>query len=548
MLRGLNTDQRFEGFLMLARAASLPRLSRPNAFALILVTVVAIVAVLGAIGVPSSARPGGAAGSSALPHSFSGAGWTNVTGTSSPPGLAVGGAMAYDPAAGYLVLFGGCQSGNLWYSTCVPSNQTWAYQNGSWSQLYPTVSPPARYESNLVWDAQESELVLFGGNGTSSFLNDTWTFSSGQWTQEFPSASPPARADAGMVYDAAAGYVLLTDGEQNRTLTDLSTQSYSGSDFNDSWVYSGGNWWQLRSANNPSARDGFGMTYDAGLGEVVLFGGFNWTVYSTDDTWVFSGGNWTELAPATNYSGDPQARNNMALAYDPALGSDVLFSGHNGYWFPDDTWQFTATGWSQLSSSGGPSARIGAGMTYDPALGCLVLFGGYTPNPATAWVPGFQLNDTWTYGCNGTGGSGGSSGGNGSSGNGSSGNGSSGNGSSGNGSSGGNGSGGTGSGGSSGSGNGSSGNSSGGGTTGGTSGGPSAPHVTTRSHPARIETGRTGAAPGSAPITTGAGAAPAASGGGIWISPIGFLLYFVLSTGLLLFVVVVRHKRPPAVR
>ena len=124
--------------------------------------------------------------------------------------------MAYDPVDGYLVLFGGCDSGNFWFSTCTPTNQTWVYQNGSWSQLSPTVSPPARYDASLAWDGEAQSLVLFGGNGsvTTGFLNDTWTFVHGQWTQQHPTVSPPARAAAAMVYDARDGYVLLVDGEQ----------------------------------------------------------------------------------------------------------------------------------------------------------------------------------------------------------------------------------------------------------------------------------------------------------------------------------------------
>jgi len=194
--------------------------------------------------------------------------------------------MAYDPVDGYLVLFGGCASGDFWFSTCTPTNATWVYQNGSWSVLTPSVSPPARFYASLAWDSEDHSLVLFGGNGTAAtgFLNDTWTFVHGQWTQQHPSVSPPARAAAGLVYDARDGYVLLVDGEQFRTLTYAPTNTYIGADFNDSWAYSGGNWTQLHPADNPSARDSVGITYDATLGEVVLFGGFNWSTYNLDDT------------------------------------------------------------------------------------------------------------------------------------------------------------------------------------------------------------------------------------------------------------------------
>jgi hypothetical protein len=356
-------------------------------------------------------------------------GWTLLAPNATPPGLATGGAMAYDPADGYLVLFGGCASGDFWFSTCTPTNATWIFQNNTWTQLNITISPPARFYSSLVWDPEDGSLVLFGGNGTSTvgFLNDTWTFVHGNWTQLHPTVSPPARAAAGMVYDAHDGYVLLVDGEQFRTLTVPATNTYVGADFNDSWTLSSGTWTQLTPTDNPSARDSVGITYDVAMGSVVLFGGFNWTTYNLDDTWVFQAGSWTLVAPSgTNgtYYGTPGDRNNPSLAYDPAAQGDVLFGGHTGYAYYNDTWVFANGNWSPSNFSG-PSPRWGMSLAYDPSYGCLISYGGYLPYTYDS--------DTWSFGCgNATGGNGSS--GNGSSGNGSSGGGSSGNGSGGNGS------------------------------------------------------------------------------------------------------------------
>ncbi|MFI5414975.1 MAG: hypothetical protein ACHQ16_04835, partial [Candidatus Lutacidiplasmatales archaeon] len=239
---------------------------------------VAFVVVLG------SGMLAGAHTTPAAPRPFGpAAGWNQLTPATSPPGLAAGGSMAYDPTDGYLVLFGGCASGDFWFSTCTPTNATWVYQNNTWTQLSPTVSPPARFYSSLVWQGgSEGSLLLFGGNGTAStgFLNDTWTFLHGQWTQLYPGVSPPARAAAGMVYDAHDGYVLLVDGEQFRTLTVPATNTYVGADFNDSWAFTGSTWTQLNTTNNPSPRDSVAITYDSAASEVVMFGGFNWSRYN----------------------------------------------------------------------------------------------------------------------------------------------------------------------------------------------------------------------------------------------------------------------------
>jgi hypothetical protein len=347
--------------------------------------------------------------------------------------------MAYDPTDGYLVLFGGCLSGNFWYSTCIPSNQTWVFQNNSWTQLATNPTPPARYYASMAWDGADEYMVLFGGNGSGStgFLNDTWTFLHGHWTQLTPAVSPGARAAAGMAYDAHDGYLVLVDGEQYRTLVNLATETYVGADYNDTWTFSAGNWTHQSTVDNPSARDSFGITYDPSIQSVVVFGGFNWTTYSLDDTWVYQAGNWG-LVPSTYLGTPPGDRNNGALAFDPGVGA-VLFGGHTGYQYYNDTWIFANGTWNGTSFAG-PSPRWGGSLAYDPLVGCLIEFGGYVPSNGSAFNPMPYSNQTWGLGC--PSGSGNGSSGNGSSGHGSSGGGSSGNGSSGNGS--GNGSGGNG--------------------------------------------------------------------------------------------------------
>ena len=477
--------------------------------ALLVAIVVVVVLGSGMFAAIADGSPAGVAPTApARPSASAGNGsWGNFTANGTPPGLASGGAMAYDPTDGYLVLFGGCTSGNYWYSVCTPTNQTWVYQNGTWSQLAPAVSPPARFYSSLVWDPEEQSLVLFGGNGSASFLNDTWTFVGGTWTNVTGSRSPPARAGASMAYDARDGYVLLTDGERNRTLTNLATESYSGSDFNDSWAFSGGTWTQLHPLDNPTARDSASVAYDAGLGGVVLFGGFNWTTYNLQDTWVYAAGTWSLASKGpTNSSGPwpPSDRNGAAMAYDPAIGGELLFGGHSGYQFDSDTWYFNGSGWTPLltgSNATGPSARWGSGLAYDPSYGCTILFGGYQSNGTTAAMPGRFLNDTWGFCAGGT------------SGNGSAPNGSSGHGTSGK------------------------------GTSGGGTGAPgpashsagAGPSGSSPAAPARLTT----PSAGSHGAETGA---PSASSGGIWISPLGLAAYVGLSVGLLVFIVLALRR------
>jgi hypothetical protein len=328
--------------------------------------------------------------------------WSAIAPPSSPPGTAAGAAFAFDPVDGYDVLFGGCTAGNFWYSACSPTNATWTYQNGTWTQLTPGVSPPARFYSSMVWNG--SAVILFGGNTTTSFLNDTWSFLHGAWTELYPTVSPAARAGASLAYDAATNSTILFGGEMYRTLTNLSTETYAGQDFGDTWSFAAGQWTQLHPTTSPGARDSASMAYYPQAQEVVLFGGFNWTIYNTDDTWAFDGGNWTQLTP----SQVPDARNNGALAYDPALQGLLLFGGHQGRSFYDDSWEWNASGWHQLGAGTSvPPSRWAASLAPYGAS-CVILFGGFTASSYDAAI-GSYFNDTWSLGsgCTAGGGSGG---------------------------------------------------------------------------------------------------------------------------------------------
>jgi hypothetical protein len=316
--------------------------------------------------------------------------WTLLAPPGSPPGTAAGAAFAYDPVAGYDVLFGGCVGADFWYSACTPSNATWTYQNGSWTELFPTTSPSARYYSSMVW--ANGEILLFGGNRTSGFLNDTWTFANGTWTPVYSTLVPPARAAASLAYDPLTQTAILFGGESYRLLVNAAGESYIGADYHDTWAFSNGQWTQLSPAHSPGGRDSAMMAYDPASQQIVLFGGFNWTIYNTADTWVFANGTWTQ---ASTPSSAPGPRNNGAFAFDPALGGLLLWGGHTGWQFYSDTWLWVNSTWTQLSTPNTPAAGWGASLA-QYGTGCMVLYGGFVagPNPAV----GQYFNTTWSTG------------------------------------------------------------------------------------------------------------------------------------------------------
>jgi hypothetical protein len=130
------------------------------------------------------------------------------------------------------------------------------------------------------------------------------------------------------------------------------------------------------------------VAYDPLLNATILFGGYSPSDGALGATWELRGGTWTDLTPTLTIS--PPARWEPAFAYDPALGSLVLFGGRNYSEFLNDTWKFNASGWSQVRTPTAPSPRT-TSLAYVPNLGVLFAYGGGS-KPLNS--PG---SDPWTY-------------------------------------------------------------------------------------------------------------------------------------------------------
>ena len=255
--------------------------------------------------------------------------WTEQNPATSPPARSFA-SMAFDPATGTMVLFGGDGSSS-------GLSDTWTWNGTTWTKQSPTTSPPASGGASMAYDPATGSMVLFGGyNGSSGYFADTWTWNGTTWTQQSPATIPPAREDASMAYDPATGSTVLFGGQG------------SGGVLADTWTYgfpSGvtTNWTEQSPATGPSARATASMAFDPATGTAVLFGGdnFNGSLYS--DTWTWNGTTWTKQSPTTS----PSARYGASMAYDPAAGTMVLFGGidSSGTALSDTwTWDWNSTG------------------------------------------------------------------------------------------------------------------------------------------------------------------------------------------------------------
>jgi len=264
--------------------------------------------------------------------------WTQLTPSASPSARYLH-AMAYDAARQRVVLFGGSPGS-------VAFGDTWEWDGTTWFARFSLNYPSPRYGHAMAYDAARQRVVLFGGYGNSGDLGDTWEWDGTNWLARFSLNYPSPRRGHAMAYDAARQRVVLFGG-------------YNPSILGDTWEWDGTNWVQRTPVASPVARWLYAMAYDAARQRVALFGGESAIPpgYYRDDTWEWGGTNWTQLTP----SASPSPRFGLAMAYDEARQRVVLFGGFNGSLF-NNTW----INGTPLTSASATAYGAGCGS---PALG-----------------------------------------------------------------------------------------------------------------------------------------------------------------------------------
>ena len=222
---------------------------------------------------------------------FQGGAWARLLTTTTPP-TREDASMVYDFGDGYILLFGGvdkAQSPNYHYY-----NDTWTYKAGQWTTMASAQAPTPRGAQRMAYDPATGYTLLFGGSTDYYSVNggqsDTWKYQRGAWTQIFPSGSPDHRDSFGLVWDSTiAGGLFYGGWDPGGTC---------GNEQNDTRIYRQESWRQLRPLNSPGERASFGMDYDPTVGAMILFGGQDnlgaspeagcGTPVFLNDTWQFS--------------------------------------------------------------------------------------------------------------------------------------------------------------------------------------------------------------------------------------------------------------------
>ncbi|MEY4828637.1 MAG: hypothetical protein RLZZ562_433, partial [Planctomycetota bacterium] len=144
--------------------------------------------------------------------------------------------------------------------------------------------PPARLQGEMAFDPARGKVVLFGGGSTGWATNysDTWEWDGTNWQptqlrRADGDWNPGARDGHSMAYDPRAERVVLHGGE-----------TASGCQ-QDIWSWNGSEWTihLAQSGSVPSARTGSQLIHESGANRLLLFAGGCGTNY-TNDLWTLS--------------------------------------------------------------------------------------------------------------------------------------------------------------------------------------------------------------------------------------------------------------------
>jgi uncharacterized protein (TIGR03437 family) len=277
----------------------------------------------------------------------------------------------------------------LFLPTAFAAAATFA-QSLSYSLLPPGEGdrPSERIDGVIVYDPQDRQILLFGGQDFTGARNDLWSYSipSRRWTALNPAAGSPKPAPRfghTVVFDSARRRLVVFGGQ-------------AAGFFSDVWAYeiSANAWRQLsRDDAGPSRRYGHSVIYEPGRDRMIISHGFT-NSGRFDDTWSFdlNGNTWRNISPS---SGRPLRRCLHHAVHDSINGEMLLYAGCSSGSGPcpqADLWSFDLAThrWTERTPRDtNPSGREHYGVAFDAGRGRMVVFGG-TGN-------GGFTNDTWAY-------------------------------------------------------------------------------------------------------------------------------------------------------
>lgn len=219
------------------------------------------------------------------------------------------------------------------------TNETYVMTGDEWVKADANLNfnPGYRESHTMIYDDKRKSIILFGGlnmklefgqftKANQIALGDTWEFNDSVWTKLHVKCPEP-RWGHKMVYDESSGVIVLFGG-------------YNGSVFfNDTWIWEGdiAEWSKITTENIPSARCNHAMTYDCKRKKVLLFGGKTLSNVPLNDLWEWNGNDWKLIIEHAR----PKPRYEHGFIYDKKRNKSILFGGSNGNEWFQDTWELS---------------------------------------------------------------------------------------------------------------------------------------------------------------------------------------------------------------
>ncbi|HTT35794.1 MAG TPA: hypothetical protein VMH78_08030 [Thermoplasmata archaeon] len=316
--------------------------------------------------------------------------WTQVA-TPEHPSAREGMGLAYDGADGYVVLFGGLagQYKTDLQMADVCLNDTWTYRAGVWTNLSIAGPPPACTPA-MAYDPADGRVIEYGGIQTLaqntyalSTNNETWTFVHGRWTNLSALANPWVDTFSMMTYDPDLGAIVLFG---------LHYQKSSGGTVTPeglTWEFLDGGWERIPTDEDPLQWSDVylnGLTFDQADGYLLLL--------VDNKTWAFIGGDWAlvglvpdDLIGPLGLSFDPKMNETVLF------GAEAFYLPHPAN--ENYTWTYVDGAWWNASVDG-PPYRSGNGMVFDAYDGYTLTFGGAGKGEVNN-LTSLLLADTWIY-------------------------------------------------------------------------------------------------------------------------------------------------------
>jgi hypothetical protein len=180
--------------------------------------------------------------------------------------------------------------------------------------------PPARTGAAMAYDPANGSVVLFGGESRFHTLDDTWIWDGSGWTQAHPATSPPPLENVQMAYDPVSHDVLLVGGQQLATPDSGSVACSGGSGSSSSGSTGSTGISVPPNEPIPAIAPAPSESANARQGTAAAASGCDAVVSPDAATWLWNGSDWSKAAVSTPFV----VFGSGAIATDPVSGRVVL--------------------------------------------------------------------------------------------------------------------------------------------------------------------------------------------------------------------------------